>query len=124
MTPLADADIVLSLGRRSPLGKFGGALRDVPLTDLASQTARNAVAAAGLRMEQVDHFVFATTIPTDRDSLFAHRAICVAAGFPVGPSDAASRAPAGSPRRVAVPMVIAPFWFRPLRTAGARGLRL
>lgn len=86
MTPLADADIVLSLGRRSPLGKFGGALRNMPLTDLASQTARHAVAAAGLRMDQIDHFIFATTIPTDRDSLFAHRAICVAAGFPIATS--------------------------------------
>jgi acetyl-CoA acetyltransferase family protein len=83
MTPLANADIVLSLGRRSPLGRFGGGLRDVPLTDLSAQTARAAVAAAGLRLDQIDHFVFATTIPTDRDSLFAHRAICVAAGFPI-----------------------------------------
>ncbi len=83
MTPLADADIVLSLGRRSPLGRFGGGLRDVPLTDLSAQTARAAVAAAGLRLEQIDHFVFATTVPTDRDSLFSHRAICVASGFPM-----------------------------------------
>lgn len=83
MTPLASADIVLSLGRRSPLGKFGGALRDVSLTDLSAQTARGAVAAAGLSLAQVDHFVFATTIPTDRDSLFAHRAVCVATGFPI-----------------------------------------
>jgi acetyl-CoA acetyltransferase family protein len=83
MTPLADADIVLSLGRRSPLGRFGGGLRDVPLTDLSAQAARASVAAAGLGLGQVDHFVFATTIPTDRDSLFAHRAICVATGFPV-----------------------------------------
>lgn len=83
MTPLADADIVLSLGRRSPLGRFGGGLRDIPLTDLAAQTARAAVAAAELELAQIDHFVFATTIPTDRDSLFAHRAICVAAGFPI-----------------------------------------
>lgn len=83
MRSLADADIVLSLGRRSPLGRFGGGLRELPLTDLSAQTARAAVAAAGLRLEQIDHFVFATTVPTDRDSLFAHRAICVAAGFPI-----------------------------------------
>ncbi len=83
MTPLAAADIVLSLGRRSPLGRFGGGLRELPLTDLSAQTARASVAGAGLRLEQIDHFVFATTIPTDRDSLFAHRAICVATGFPL-----------------------------------------
>lgn len=76
-------DVVLSLGKRSPLGRFGGALRDVPLTELSVQTARAAAAHAGLPLERFDHFVFATTIPTDRDSLFAHRAICVATGFPL-----------------------------------------
>ena len=83
MIALADSDVGLSLGRRSPFGRFGGGLREVSLTDLSVQTARGAVAAAGLRHEDFDHFVFATTIPTDRDSLFAHRAICVAAGFPI-----------------------------------------
>jgi acetyl-CoA acetyltransferase family protein len=83
MLPLASSDIVLSLGKRSPLGRFGGGLREVPLTDLAAQTARASVEAAGLTFAQIDHFVFATTIPTDRDSLFAHRAICVATGFPL-----------------------------------------
>lgn len=75
--------IALALGKRSPLGRFGGGLKDVSLTDLSAQTARAAVSAAGLRLDQFDHFVFATTIPTDRDSLFAHRAVCVATGFPL-----------------------------------------
>jgi acetyl-CoA acetyltransferase family protein len=82
-SPLGHADIVLSLGRRSPFGRFGGTLAGISLTDLSAHTARAAVAAAGLRLEQFDHFIFATTIPTDRDSLFAHRAICVATGFPL-----------------------------------------
>lgn len=81
--PLQDADIVLALGKRSPFGKFGGGLREVPLTTLSAAIARSAVAAAGLELPQIDHFIFATTIPTDRDSLFAHRAIAVAAGFPI-----------------------------------------
>jgi acetyl-CoA acetyltransferase family protein len=83
ISPLQAADIVLSLGKRSPLGKFGGGLAGISLTDLSAHTARAAVTAAGLTLPQVDHFVFATTIPTDRDSLFAHRAICVATGFPM-----------------------------------------
>lgn len=82
-SPLRDADVVLALGKRSPFGKFGGGLKDVPLTTISAAIAREAVAAAGLTLPQIDHFVFATTIPTDRDSLFAHRAICVAAGFPI-----------------------------------------
>ena len=80
---LQSADIVLSLGKRSPLGKFGGGLAGITLTDLSAHTAKAAVAAAGLTLPDIDHFVFATTIPTDSDSLFAHRAICVATGFPI-----------------------------------------
>lgn len=80
---MTDADIVLAPGKRSPFGKFGGALKDVPFTALSAAIARDAVAAAGLSLAQIDHFVFATTIPTDRDSLFAHRAVAVATGFPV-----------------------------------------
>ena len=63
ISPLQAADIVLSLGKRSPLGKFGGGLAGISLTDLSAHTARAAVTAAGLTLPQVDHFVFATTIP-------------------------------------------------------------
>ncbi|MGA0705994.1 MAG: thiolase family protein, partial [Steroidobacteraceae bacterium] len=80
---LADSDIVLALGRRTPFGRFGGGLREVSLTEASVHAARATAEAAGLPLTAFDHFVFATTVPTDRDSLFAHRAICVATGFPL-----------------------------------------
>lgn len=75
-------EIVLAAGRRTPLGRFGGALRDVPMRDQAAHAVRASVAAAGLSPDQIDHFVFSTTVPTDRDSLFAARVVSMTAGLP------------------------------------------
>ncbi len=75
-------DIVFTAGTRTPLGNYGGSLREVPLTDMAAHTARACVARAGLRLEQIDHLVFSTTVPSDRDTLFAPRVVGVKAGLP------------------------------------------
>lgn len=75
-------DVVLAAGTRSPLGVFGGALRDMPMTDLAATTARACLTRATLDASAVDHLVFTTTVPTDRDSLFAPRVVGLKAGLP------------------------------------------
>ncbi len=75
-------ETVLAAGTRTPLGIFGGALRDVPMTDLAAHAARACLARAKLDATAVDHIVFATTVPSDRDSLFAPRVVGIKAGLP------------------------------------------
>lgn len=79
---MSHPDIVFAAGRRTPLGRFGGALRDVPMRDQAAHAVRASLAAAGLGGDWIDHFVFSTTVPTDRDSLFAARVVSVHAGLP------------------------------------------
>lgn len=44
---------------RTPVGTFGGALRDVPVEDLAGAVVRAAVAASGIDPGRVDDVVFA-----------------------------------------------------------------
>ena len=75
-------DVVLAAGMRTPLGVFGGALRDVPMTDLAAHAAKACLARAGVPAAAVDHIVFTTTVPSDRDSLFAPRVVGIKAGLP------------------------------------------
>ena len=72
---------VLAAGTRTPLGVFGGALRDVAMTDLAAHAARACLERARLPPAAVDHIVFATTVPSDRDSLFAPRVVGMKAGL-------------------------------------------
>lgn len=75
-------DVVLGPAIRTPLGVFGGALRDVPMTDLAAHAAKACLARAAVAADAIDHIVFATTVPSDRDSLFAPRVVGIKAGLP------------------------------------------
>lgn len=75
-------EILFAAGRRTPLGRFGGALRDVSLRDQAAHAVRASLTAADLSHKSIDHFVFSTTVPTDRDSLFAARVVSMHAGLP------------------------------------------
>jgi len=79
---MARPQIVLAAGRRTPLGRFGGGLCDVPMRDQAAHAVRASLDAAGLGPGAIDHFVFSTTVPTDRDSLFAARVVSMHAGLP------------------------------------------
>ncbi len=75
-------ETVIAGGVRTPLGAFGGALKDVPMSDLAAGAARACLSRAGLDPARVDHMVFTTTVPSDRDSLFAARVVGVKSGIP------------------------------------------
>ena len=74
--------VYLSSGTRSALGDFGGSLKDVEFTDLASQVARACIEKSGASPGAIDHIVFATTCPTDKDSLFAARVVGMKSGLP------------------------------------------
>ena len=76
------AEIVISAGTRTPLGNYGGSLKGVELTDMAGHAARACVAKSGIAPDKIDHMVFTTTVPTDRDTLFAARVVGVKSGIP------------------------------------------
>ncbi len=75
-------EIVITAGTRTPMGNYGGSLKDVGLTDLAGHAAQACVARSGIAAEAIDHMVFTTTVPTDRDTLFAARVVGVKSGIP------------------------------------------
>ena len=63
-------EVFLSSGARSALGDFGGSLKDVEFTELASTVAKASLTKSGINPGAIDHIVFTTTCPTDKDSLF------------------------------------------------------
>lgn len=75
-------ETVLAGGLRTALGAFGGSLAGMEMTEVAGRTAAACMAEAGLKPEKVDHIVFTTTVPSDRDSLFAARVVGMKAGIP------------------------------------------
>lgn len=75
-------DIILSSPARTPFADFGKAFRDTPLTELAVHAARASLARSGLQVGDIDHMVYANTVPVDADSLFGARVVGVAMGLP------------------------------------------
>ncbi len=74
--------VYLSSGTRSALGDFGGSLKDVEFTELASHVARACIEKSGASPSAIDHIVFTTTCPTDKDTLFAARVVGMKSGLP------------------------------------------
>lgn len=75
-------DIILSSPARTPFADFGGSFRETPLTDLAVHAARASLERSGLAGSDIDHLVYANTVPVDHDSLFGARVVGVAMGLP------------------------------------------
>lgn len=76
------SDVFVSSGTRSALGDFGGSLKDVEFTELASHVARACIERSGAAASAIDHIVFTTTCPTDKDSLFSARVVGMKSGLP------------------------------------------
>jgi len=76
------SDMYLAAGTRSALGDFGGSLKDVPFTDLAAHVVKACIERAAVAADAIDHMVFTTTCPTDKDSLFSARVVGMKSGLP------------------------------------------
>jgi acetyl-CoA acetyltransferase family protein len=80
---MADVDVVLAGGMRTPFGDFGKSLREVPLAALGVHAAKACLVKAGLAASQVDHLVFGNVVPVDYDGHFVSRKVALGAGLPV-----------------------------------------
>ncbi|MCE6984423.1 acetyl-CoA C-acyltransferase, partial [Pseudomonas frederiksbergensis] len=67
---------------RSAIGSFGGALKDLPLADLASSVTRAAIERAGVAPEQIGHVVMGNVIPTEARDAYLARVAAMNAGIP------------------------------------------
>ena len=74
--------IVLLDGARTPVGSFGGALRDVPAHELGAAAARAALARAGVAGADIDEVVMGCIGQVGPDAFNARR-VALAAGVPV-----------------------------------------
>lgn len=76
------AVVVLS-GVRTPIGKYGGALKDIPPTDLAAMVVREALKRAKVEAQEIGHVVFGNVIHTDAHDMYLARVAGVKGGLPV-----------------------------------------
>lgn len=77
-------DVLLLGGVRTPFGRFGGALREVPSVDIAAATMRAAIEVTGIRPKDVQEVYSGVTIPAEEalEGSIPARVAMLAAGIP------------------------------------------
>ncbi len=80
---MADREVVVLSAVRTAIGKFGGALKDIPLTELAAKVMCQSVRRAGLSPQMISQVVFGNVIQTEAKDMYLSRVAAVRAGLPV-----------------------------------------
>tara|TARA_B100000378_G_scaffold233676_1_gene199445 strand:+ start:11864 stop:13051 length:1188 start_codon:yes stop_codon:yes gene_type:complete len=75
-------NVVILSGVRTAIGAFGGSLKDIPPAKLGNIVIREAVARAGLSVDEVEHVVMGQVIPTVPQDAYLARVAALGAGIP------------------------------------------
>ncbi|MDH4560763.1 acetyl-CoA C-acyltransferase [Pseudomonas taiwanensis] len=67
---------------RTAIGSFGGSLKDLPLSTLATVAVQAAIERAGIEPGQVGHVVMGNVIPTEPRDAYLSRVAAIDAGVP------------------------------------------
>jgi acetyl-CoA acetyltransferase family protein len=76
-------DIVIVSGKRTPMGEYGGVLRDFSALDLGAIAAKAAIGQSGFEVREFDHAIFGNALQTSGDALYGARHVALKAGLPV-----------------------------------------
>ena len=74
-------EVVVVSGARTPIGRFGGAFKDVSASELGSLVIRSALEHANIRPDQVDEVVLGNALQT-AEAGYAARLASIGAGIP------------------------------------------
>jgi acetyl-CoA C-acetyltransferase len=80
---MTEREIVVVGAVRTPIGSFGGALKDIELTTLATTVCRAALERSGTPADAVGHVVMGNVIPTEPRDGYLARVAAVDAGIPL-----------------------------------------
>jgi acetyl-CoA C-acetyltransferase len=75
-------EVVITSAVRTAVGRYGGALRDVPPSELGAKVVAEAVHRGGVDPAAVGHTVFANVIHTDPHDMYMARVVSVHGGLP------------------------------------------
>jgi len=76
-------DIVIVAGKRTPMGEYGGVLRDFTANELGAIAAKAAIAQSQFEPNDFDHAVFGNAMQTSADSVYGARHVALHAGLPI-----------------------------------------
>lgn len=69
-------------GKRTPMGEYVGALKDISAIDLGAIAAQGALDATGVAAEDIDHTVIGNALQTSGDAIYGARHVALKAGVP------------------------------------------
>jgi acetyl-CoA C-acetyltransferase len=75
--------VVILSGVRTPIGDYGGTLKDIPPTQLGATVVREAVARAKADPAEIGQCVFGSVIHTEAKDMYIARVAAVQGGLPV-----------------------------------------
>ncbi len=73
-------EVVVVSGVRTAIGTFGGSLKDIPTTELASLVVRESLARAGVAGKDVGHVVFGHVVNTEPKDMYLSRVAAIQGG--------------------------------------------
>lgn len=80
---MSDREVVILSAVRTAVGKYGGALKDIPPSELAAIVTREAVRRSGLAPTDIGALVFGNVIHTDSKDMYLARVAALDGGLPV-----------------------------------------
>ena len=75
-------EVFVVAAARTAIGTFGGSLKDVPLTQLATTAVREALKRSGVEPARVGHVAMGNVIPTEPRDAYLSRVAAMDAGLP------------------------------------------
>ncbi|MEN5180363.1 acetyl-CoA C-acyltransferase family protein [Comamonas testosteroni] len=80
---MSHRDVFVASCARTAIGTFGGSLKDVPNSQLATIAVKAAIGRAGIAADAVGHVVMGNVIPTDTKDAYLARVAAIDAGCPI-----------------------------------------
>ncbi|HEX4065069.1 MAG TPA: acetyl-CoA C-acyltransferase family protein [Acidobacteriaceae bacterium] len=80
---MTNREVVVLSAVRTAIGKFGGALKEIPPTELAAKVVCQGVQRSGLAPNEIGHVVFGNVIHTDQKDMYLARVAALRGGIPV-----------------------------------------
>jgi len=75
-------DVFILGGKRTAMGEYVGALKDISAIDLGAIAAKGALEATGVSPEEIDHTVIGNALQTSGDAIYGARHVALKAGVP------------------------------------------
>jgi acetyl-CoA acetyltransferase family protein len=75
-------DVLILGGKRTAMGQYVGALKNISAIDLGATAARGALEATGVAPDEIDHTVIGNALQTSGDAIYGARHVALKAGVP------------------------------------------